>query len=812
MKQLPGPRTLFGHRLRARIRRLAVPAAIGVAALVAIGVAAVAGLIALATDMPSAEDLAKDPLPLATKVYAADGATLLYEFAEERREPVRFDELPRTLIDATVSAEDRTFWSNPGIDVPAIVRAAFENVQARRITQGASTITQQLIRARMLDNERTLARKAREALLAVEVSRRYSKQEILELYFNQIYYGAQAYGVKAAARVYFGTTDLSKLTLGQAALLAGLPQSPSTLDPTKPENRDLARQRRAYVLDQMVRGGYVTPAQADTANKEPVEIGGGAGGIRLAAPHFVFQVKRELARILGSEAAVTRGGYTVVTSVIPALQQEAEQQVRAHVDRLRSRNVNNAALVSMDPRTGQVLAYVGSVDYRDTADAKVQGQYDAAGIGARQPGSAFKIFTYLTALKRGATAATVVVDARTDFGGGYRPENADLQYHGPVTMRQALRESRNVPAVKFLQQHAGIDETIRTARDLGITADFEGSAAGLSLTLGSVPVRLVDMTRAFGAVANGGERIDPQLVMKVHDPRGKLIFHFEPARQRVLSQEVAWLMTDILKDTTQPDRSFMFGPWTNLGRPAALKTGTTDDMKDVYSVGYTPQIVTGVWMGNSDGTPMSSRDLSSAMGPGQLWRDFMRSAHTLLELKPEDWPRPAGIVSAEVAVAPGAFGGYGSGLLPTAASPFRSTENFVRGTAPTKPDDWSAACPAAAVAGREGAPERATRMVIKEAGPAAWARDRERWIREAMAGAHDYGRFPWSRILSIGDACPSPAPSASPSVSPSGRPSPTAPGRPSPTLVTPLPSVTLPPLTPPPPPARTPAPTPTPRG
>ena len=795
--------------LTRRLRRLALPVALGAAALVGLGVAAVAAITVLASDMPSVEDLAKDPLPLATKVYAADGATLLYEFAEERREPVRFEELPKTLIDATISAEDRTFWSNPGIDVPSIVRAAFENVQAGRITQGASTITQQLIRARMLDNERTLARKAREALLALEVARRYSKQEILEMYFNQIYYGAQAYGVKAAARVYFGTTDLSKLTLGQAALLAGLPQSPSTLDPTKPENQTDATERRAYVLDQMVRSGYITQAQADAASKEPIEIGGGAGGIRLAAPHFVFQVKRELTRILGSEGAVTRGGFTVVTSVIPALQHEAEKQVQAHVARLHDRDVNNAALVAMDPRTGQVLAYVGSVDYRNTADPKVQGQFDAAGIGSRQPGSAFKIFTYLTALKRGATPATVVVDARTDFGGGYRPENADLQYHGPVTMRQALRESRNVPAVKFLQQHAGIDETVRTARDLGITADFEAAGAGLSLTLGSVPVRLIDMTRAYAAVANGGERVDPQLVMKVHDPRGKLIFHFEPARQRVLSQEVAWLMTDILKDTTQPDRSFLFGPWTNIGRPAALKTGTTDDMKDVYSVGYTPQIVTGIWMGNSDGSLMSSRDLSSAMGPGQLWRDFMRSAHTLLELKPEDWARPAGIVTAEVAVAPGALGGYGSGLAPTAATPFRSSELFVRGTAPTKADDWFEACPGTRASGKDAAAEPGARMVIKETGPGAWARDRDRWITEAMAGRHDYGRFPWSRILSKGDACPSPSPSASasPSVSPTARSSPTAPAKPSPTLATPLPTVTLPPLTPPP---KTAAPTPTP--
>ena len=804
-------------RIPPGLRRAAPLIAIGAAVVLGLGLAVFVGILALGGDMPSPDDLAKDPMPLATKVYAADGAQLLYEFAEERREPVRFDELPKVLVDATIAAEDHSFWTNPGIDGGAILRAAVENTRAGGVTQGASTITQQLIRARVLTDERTFTRKAKEALLAVEVTRRYPKREILEMYFNQIYYGAQSYGVKAAARVYFGNSDLSKLTLAQAALLAGLPQAPSLYDPTKPGKEADAKARRAYVLDQMVRSGAATQTEADRAKAEPLGILPDVG-IKISAPHFVFQVKRELARILGSESAVTRGGFTVVTSIIPALQTEAEKQVSAHVARLGDRNVHNAALVAMDPRTGQVVAYVGSVDYANSSDPKVQGQFDVASIGERQPGSAFKVFTYTTALKRGATPATVVVDASTDFGGGYRPENADLQYHGPVTMRQAIRESRNVPAVKFLQRWAGIDETIQTARDMGITADFASANAGLSLTLGAVPVKLIDMTTAFAALANGGESVRPQLVMKIHDPRGKMTYHFEPEKRRVLTPEIAWLMTDILKDTTQPDRSLYFGGFTNIGRPAALKTGTTDNFKDVYSVGYTPQIVTGVWMGNSDGDPMSSRDLSSALGPGQLWRDFMKKAHEGVEVK--DWERPPGIVQATVAVAPGGAGGYGSGLLPSDRTPFTTSEWFVKGAVPSKADDWFGAGCATASASASASPVTtppagssgagAGSMVIKEDGVPGWARDRDAWIAQAMAGRHDYGRFPWSRILRKEGPCPSPSASASPSPSASASasvsPSASAP-RPSLPVPTPTAFVTPPPVTTPPRPTPTPLPT-----
>src|SRR3989449_3806185 len=683
--------------------RLALPSGlfaliIATGALLILG--AGAALAFFTSDLPSPQDLAKEPLAQSTKVYDRTGAQLLYQFSEENREVVSYDEIPQVLIDATVAAEDKSFWTNPGVDVFGIVRAVVSDVTGRGSGQGgASTITQQLVKRRIVGDEVSLKRKIREGILAIEVTNTYSKQQILELYFNQIYYGNQAYGVKAAAQTYFGKSDLSKLTLAEAALLAGLPQSPSILDPTQAENADRATDRRLYVLNQMVDTGAIKQDVADAANAEPIKVAE-APVATIKAPHFVFQVRNQLTQILGGdEAAVSRGGYRVTTTLDMTKQEIGERQVREWVELLHARNVWNAALVSIDPRTGEVLAYVGSVDYNNRDDPRVQGQFDVAGIGLRQPGSSFKMFNYVTALKKGATAATVVVDARTDFTGkadptrmspaacGYCPENADLQYHGPVTMRQAIRESRNVPAVRFLAEYSGIEDTIQTAHELGITTDIDSSKVGLSLTLGAREVHLVDMASAYGVLANMGVRIAPTYILKVEDARGKVVWeHKDYESKRVLDQGIAWIMTDILKDTTQPSRNFIFGQWTNIGRVAALKTGTTDNLKDVYSVGYVPTLVTGVWMGNSNGEPMSSRDFNSAMGPGQLWRDYMKEA--LADTPPSDWQRPSNVVSGTVVSAPGAFGGYGSGLLSSSLTPVSTTGGVIQGTEPPRTDDW----------------------------------------------------------------------------------------------------------------------------
>ncbi len=824
-----GPyRTLRRKGQAGPVRRgLTVLPPLVVALLLALAsVPVVAGAMWLADvtrDLPSPQDLAKDPLALSTKVYDRSGTVLLYQFEVERREAVKIDDVPQILIDATVAAEDKTFWTNPGVDVLGIARAAYSYATGQSAGQGgASTITQQLVKQRIVGSEVTFNRKIREQILAVEVTQTYSKREILELYFNQIYYGNQAYGVKAAAQTYFGK-GLQELTLAEAALLAGLPQAPSVLDPAQPENVERAEERRSYVLRQMEDTGAITTAQGEAADKEPIKVAG-KQITTITAPHYVFQVRDQLTRILGGdESAVTRGGFRVTTTLDMTKQAIAEKQVKEWVEELHDRNVWNAGLVSIDPRTGEVLSYVGSVDYYNREDLKVQGQYDVAGIALRQPGSSFKVFNYLTALKKGATAATVVVDGRTDFTGkaspavvagpgahpqcGYCPENADLQYHGPVTMRQAIRESRNVPAVKFLHQYSGIEDVIQTAKEMGITTPIDPARVGLSLTLGAREVKLVDMTSAFGVLANMGLRVTPTYVLKVEDPRGKVVWeHKDYEQKRVLDQGLAYIMNDILKDTTRPDRSFIFGQWTNIGRPAALKTGTTDDLKDVYSVGYVPQLVTGVWMGNSNGDKMSSQDFFSAMGPGRLWREYMKEVLAGVEVK--DWERPANVVTANVVVAPGAYGGYGSGMLPSKLSPFASPELFLKGTEPRTTDNWYVQ----ACAKPDGS--AAVGMRIREIGPATWAQYTQRWIADAQKGAHSYGRYTWSLVTE--EPCPSPSASPSPSRSPSPPPpkpsgSPRAPGRPRPWPTgtvdpSPRPSVPLPPLTFPPAPTRTPTP------
>jgi membrane peptidoglycan carboxypeptidase len=460
----------------------------------------------------------------------------------------------------------------------------------------------------------------------------------------------------------------------------------------------------------------------------------------------------------------------------------------------------------MDTRTGEVLAYVGSVDYNNRADPKVQGQFDVAGIGVRQPGSSFKVYNYITALKKGATAATVVVDARTDFDGkaspglasapgfhsqcGYCPENADLQYHGPVTMRQAIRESRNVPAIKFLQQYSGIEDTVQTAHDLGITTNIDTTKVGLSLTLGAAEVKLIDMVNAYGTVANLGVHVDPTFILRVEDPRGKVIWeHKDFQQKRVLDENIAYVMVDILKDTTQPDRDFIFGSFTNIGRPAGLKTGTTDNLKDVYAVGFTPTLVTGVWMGNSNGDVMEG--ISSAIGPGLLWRDYMKEIFA--DFPATDWKRTANIVEVSVVTAPGAFGGYGSGLLPSSLTPFSTKEIFVKGTEPRKVDDWyTAGCTG------PGGSQRVA-MQVREVGPASWKPYTDQWINEAIAGGRSYGRYTWNLFPPSGQ-CPSASPSMSPGAPSATPPRPSGSGFPTPTI----PIITLPP----PPGFRTPSPSP----
>ena len=735
------------------VRRLG-PLAGGLAALVLAmvamgGVAAAAVIGYFAADLPAAHDLATVPVPLSTHIYDRTGEHLLYTLEDERRELVSLANVPDTMQQATVSIEDKSFWTNPGVDFGGIIRAFNANYAKGRITQGGSTITQQLIKQRLLGDDPTFERKIKEAILAVEATRSFSKQQILEMYLNQIYYGNQAYGVKAAAATYFGVADLSKLTLGQMALLAGLPQAPSTYDPLR--DPTAAMRRRAEVLDAMVDNGYVTEEQAAAAKSEPIKVQ--AATTSLYAPHFTFRAREQLINDLGEKNAY-EGGYTVYTSLDWNMQQLAEKEVKDHVDSLQPYNVNNAALITMDPTTGEILAYVGSYDYYVNTP-RMRGDYDHAGIALRQPGSTFKLFTYLTGMeKAGMTASTRLYDIPFSMpdgsGKSYAPQDATKESHGPVTLRQALRESLNLPAL-HVTRTVGVSAIIDTIHQLGIGRDFDQTQLGLSFGIGAAEMRLIDMASAYQVVANMGTRVEPTMILKIVGRDGKIVRDYSKTQGKpVLDPRQAWVLTDILKDNTDPNGSFVFGPWTTIGRPAALKTGTTDNLQDVLAIGYTPQRLTAVWMGNSDNSQM--RGITSAMGPGVLWRDYMK---TVVGGLPVAWyPRPDGIVDATVCVNPALMGGNGSGELPGPYCPssFRRVEHFVQGTEPRSNDlGFYASC---GIQLRAPFPD--------------WQRDYNTWATQAVDGQHSYGRFTW-QICGF-EPKPSPSPSGSPSGGPSQQP------------------------------------------
>src|SRR2546428_1007043 len=690
-----------------------------------VGFAVIATLGYFAADLPAAHDLATVPIPLTTHLYDRTGEHLLYTLADERRDLIAIDAVPKRMQDATISIEDKTFWSNPGVDVGGIVRAFQANSASGRITQGGSTITQQLIKTRLLGDDPTFTRKIKEAILALEATRTFSKKQILEMYFNQIYYGNQAYGLKAAAATYFGGADRTQLSLGQMALLAGLPQAPSDYDPI--QNMAGAKARRALVLDAMVDNGYATEAQAAAAKDEAIVVK--PATTSLYAPHFTFRLREQLVQVLGEKAAY-RGGYNVYSSLDWNMQQLAEKEVRQHVDALKGNNVNNAALITMDPTTGEVLAYVGSYDYY-LHTPQVQGDYDHAGIAYRQPGSTFKLFTYLTGmLKAGMTPATQLFDIQFTMPDGagkpYAPMDATKEQHGPLTMRQALRESLNLPALQVTRT-VGVDAIIDTIHQLGIQRDFDTTQLGLSFGIGAAEMRLIDMASAYQVIANLGVRVEPTMIHKVLDPNGKVVRDYsKPEGKQVIDPRQAWILDDILKDNTNPQGSFVFGPWTNIGRTAALKTGTTDNLQDVLAIGWVPQRLTAIWMGNSDNSEMHG--ISSALGPGILWRDYMK---TVVGGLPATWyDKPAGIVDRVVCVNPTLLGGNGSGMLPGPNCPasYRFTEHYVEGTEPKTNDaDFYQAC--------------GIRLIAPFAD---WPPYYNSWAAGAVSGTSSYGRFSWS--------------------------------------------------------------------
>ncbi len=659
----------------------------------------------LVVDLPALDRLTENLAAPSTKLLARDGR-LLFEIADpagsQKHTTLPLTEIPLTLQQAVIATEDASFYSNPGVDITGILRAVWINLTGGEVLAGGSTITQQVARNMLLDPEeraeRTLTRKLRESILAWRLAQAYSKEAVLELYLNQTYFGHLAYGVEAAAQTFFGKSA-RELDLAEAALIAGLPQAPSRYDPLLyPE---AARERQAVVLDLMVKQGYLSTEEARLAAEERLQFA--ATAFPVEAPHFAFYVWNQLEQKYGPE--VLYAGLVVTTTLDLDLTHAAEAIIRRRLAQLGEdqdgpgHNATGAALVALDPHTGQVLALVGSPDY---FDAEIAGAINMA-VAPRQPGSAIKPITYAAAFSPELcnppasnspitavgeleisdcpwTAATMILDVRTAFvtkeGFSYVPQNYDRAFHGPVSARAALAGSLNVPAVLALD-HIGLPTLLRLASRMGLTTLSDADRFGLALTLGGGEVRLLDLTSAFGVFANGGERVTPKLVLEVRAADGRLIERAAEAGQgveRVLDERVAFLITDILADNQARGATFGFNSVLQIGRPAAVKTGTTTDYRDNWAVGYTPELVTGVWVGNTDFSPM--RNLSGVAGAGPIWHDFMRAA---LAGKAESaFAPPPGLVRVEVCEP--------SGQLPTPLCPRTRTEWFLEGTAPTAPD------------------------------------------------------------------------------------------------------------------------------
>lgn len=604
-----------------------------------------------------------------TKVFDRNGKVLYDIFSEKRRTTIAFADMPEDVKQATIAIEDKDFYRHNGFDIKGFLRGVILAPLTGKGFQGGSTITQQFVKNALLGDSRTITRKARELILAFEIEAIYPKDKIFELYLNEIPYGSGAYGVQQASKMYFGK-DAKDLSLPEAATLAALPQAPGRYSPYG-QNPDLLMARKDLVLTQMQKQGYITKSELATAKKAEIKFQPKRDSIR--APHFVMYVKELLAAKYG-EKVLEEGGLRITTTLDIDKQKAAEETIANLAESNKKKyNAGNAALVSLDPNTGEILAMVGSKDY---FDMEAEGNVNVA-LRERQPGSSIKPIVYATAFKKDYAPSTMLMDVPTDFGQGYKPRNYDGSFRGPMSIRESLANSINIPAVKALA-YAGIDQTIDTAHDMGITTLNGGADRyGLSLTLGGGEVTLMDLTRAYGVFAAGGELAPTIAVLKVEDSKGRVLEENEPEQpKRVLDAQVAYLINSILSDDSARARVFgMGGPLTLPGRTVAAKTGTTNDYKDGWTIGYTPDLVTGVWAGNNRNEEMTA---ASGLVAAPMWNRYMRLA--LSGMPNKSFARPEGIRDVVVDSL--------SGKLPVeGVTPTTRSDVFASWSVPTETDD-----------------------------------------------------------------------------------------------------------------------------
>lgn len=574
-----------------------------------------------AYQLPSPTKLISADKALTTEFFDRNGKLLYRMYEGRNRTLVTLEELPIHLIQATIATEDKNFYHHPGIDLLAIIRAMRANSKKQAQTQtleGASTITQQLIKNALLTPDKTYQRKIKEIILALWAERIYSKDQILQMYLNESPYGGPAWGVEAAAQTYFGISS-RKLSLAQSAFLAGLPASPTQFSPYG-SNPELAKLRQKEVLRRMAENNFITAEQAEEAFLEDLALKPPINNIKAA--HFVMYVKDLLSQKYG-QRVVSQGGLKIITSLDLNIQEEAEKIIAEEAQNLTHLNVKNAAAMVTAAKTGQILAMVGSKDYHN----KEFGSFNVA-LALRQPGSSIKVATYATAFKQGFSPGNTILDVpvifRDNWGNTYSPVNYDGKYHGPVSIRTALGSSYNIPAVKLLST-VGVEEMMQTARDLGITTFTDPKRYGLSLTLGGGEVKMIDMMTLYGALSQMGKKRLATPILKVTNSEGVVLEEYEDHPTQAVAAEAAFLITDILSDNNARTPAFGANSLLKItDNKIAVKTGTSDNKRDNWTFGYTPDFVVGAWVGNNDNSPMNPSLTSGVTGAAPIWNKITK--------------------------------------------------------------------------------------------------------------------------------------------------------------------------------------------
>lgn len=657
--------------------------AIGMLALVILGILGFFTLFAYySRSLPKPGEIVQRD-NYSTRIYDRNGVLLYDLFEDERRIPVKISEVPQDLKNATISIEDKDFYKHQGFDWMTVVRIPYNYVMRQRIV-GGSTLTQQLVKNALLSNERTVSRKFKEFVLSLQLERTYSKEQILEMYLNETPYGGNGRGVGIAAEMYFNKS-VKDLTLAESIVLAGLPQRPSAYSPfagkTDADGVPLWKMRALGVARRMQEDGHLTDIAYDEVVAALDQMQFSRTATNIKAPHFVFYIRDQLEKMYGTDS-IEQAGYEVTTSLDSELQQQTQTIVQEELEKVKDFNITNGAVLIMNPQNGEVLAMVGSRDYDNK---EIGGEYNVVVDGLRQPGSSIKPLTYLALLRKGYTPASLLLDVPTTFQATdadkpYEPVNYDGKFRGPVSVRNSLASSLNIPAVKALAL-VGVEEFLKTAETFGfktLSPTPENlKRFGLAVTLGGAEVHMIDTVTAYSAFANGGTKIEPVPILRVKERSGRTLFEHKPVRgQRVMSEGEAFLINHILSDNNA--RSIAFGTRSllNMGDGVAVKTGTTNDQRDNWAIGWSQDVIVGAWVGNNDNSSMK-RVASGVTGATPIWRRSLQAVLDKQQIKPSAWTPPADVEQVEL----DAISGY-----PAHDDFGKRSEYVIRGTVPALPD------------------------------------------------------------------------------------------------------------------------------